>query len=82
MEILKEKDKTDEELIRAKFRTSFFNKCSHKKLDSMKGNKYEMNLFIKKDAKPHTAKGLRYVPKNMEEKVKEQLEKDVRMGVI
>ncbi len=41
-----------------------------------------MNLFIKQDAQPHIAQGLKYVLMNMEQKVKDQIDEDVRMGVI
>ncbi len=72
----------DKEKIQKLFKTSVLNKCSHQKLNRMKREENEMNLFIKEDAKPQQARGIKHVPKNMEDKVKAQIDEDVRMGII
>ncbi len=52
----------DKEKIKKLFRTSVLNKCSHQKLNRMKGEENEMNLFIREDAKPQQVKGIRHIP--------------------
>ncbi len=81
-EMPKNREVEDEDIIKEKFKDSVFNKCSHQKIMSMKNKEFQINLFIDNNTEPHSAKGIRYVPMNMEVKVKSQIDQNVRMGVI
>ena len=63
-----------------RFARSTFNKCTHQRLPMM--DCQPVKIHVKRDAEPITAKKGPAVPLHWRDKVKEQLDQDVRLGIL
>ena len=63
-----------------RFKSSTFNKCTHQVLPEMKGPPLEIHL--KNEATPKCVFTPATIPLHWQEKVKEDLDNDVKMGVL
>ena len=68
------------EWILSAFSSSAFNQCPHQKLPTMTGE--PVKLHLKEDAIPHAAHTPIPIPHHWKQKVKEDLDRDVRLGII
>ena len=73
------KDKLRQFLV-DQYRSSTFNTCQHQPLPMMHGPPLE--LFVQKDARPHAVHQPGKVPVHWEKKVKQDLDRDVALGVL
>ena len=69
-----------EKFLKDQFKSSTFNVCTHQLLPEMHGP--PMRLMVDRTAKPIATHKARPVPVHFQEKVKEGLDSDVRLGVI
>ena len=63
-----------------RYRASTFNTCQHQPLPMMHG--LHMELFVQKDARPHAVYQPAVVPVHWEKKVKQDLDREVALGVL
>ncbi len=63
-----------------RYASSTFNKCSHQRLPMM--STVPLKIHIDENAKPVAAHNARPVPIPLRDEVKNQLDEDVRLGVI
>ena len=62
------------------YKSSTFNTCEHRPLPTMKGE--PLRIFIENDVKPHVVHTPSPIPVHFRKEVKEDLDRDVRLGVI
>ena len=69
-----------EQFLLSHYSSSTFNTCTHQKLPVMKGPK--MNLMVDKTVKPTAVQKAIPIPIHFVEQVKDDIDRDVRLGVI
>ena len=63
-----------------RYKSSTFNTCEHQPLPKMKGE--PLRIYMKEDAKPYVVHTPSPIPVHFRQEVKEQLDRDVRLGVL